>query len=352
MNIQEDTMNIIVATKNDPVEIGELSPIESKFVLSSDLFVKKVLIKHYNLDETLINANESEIEKVIEEKHTISENEMELLVTDAWGKASYWEKLKIGMGLIKNVVEINLFKDIENFKIEKRLVKENDDCNSIENNSIAISKSVAELSDLDRHYEYFNGVVADTKQLKMLIDSLPSDDSMIYISGLDSISRIYGKKITEVGVYVENGRQISRLTNYSLDNWANLQNGIRSTFMNLGARKITILDNTAIEMSSSATVKGISSTAKGKRIESFAFSATFEPHIDIDKAKASLVYLNQSEGIKSIAEHIIENGNKVLNLSQVISLDVSFGLNADVLKVFQSEFSGGYNRCLDISIEF
>jgi len=193
------------------------------------------------------------------------------------------------------------------------------------------------------------------------VESLPSNDSDIFIGGAEDIRSIYRDPQIESGIYLLHEEKLIKAEDFSRSVFEDLRVAIIDVFSKLGARQIKITDKTEIggstEISLSKEVIALAPhlNLDLKRIARFSIDAKLngvrtahndEFVTDIRKK------LKHAPELLKLAEHAALNPGSLIGIEKEINLNIAFGMNANLLSIFQGAFKGGYERIFAVDLSF
>lgn len=207
----------------------------------------------------------------------------------------------------------------------------------------------------------FKGIFSSKKQYELLLKNLPSDDSDIFIGGIEHVRAIFQDSRITSGVHFLHGEKLVNSTDFSRSVLENLRAAIIDIFSKLGAKKIKITDTTNINLTTDISIS--------KEIVLLA------PHLGLDLKKTTRfsidailngvrtehtdaliphirTQLNHAPELLKLAEHAALNPSALVSIEKEITLDIAFGMNANLLSLFQGAFKGGYERAFTVNINF
>lgn len=222
-----------------------------------------------------------------------------------------------------------------------------------------IDRKTIKESSIQYDSTIFSGMFSSSKQYEIALKALPSNDSDILIAGPRSAKEIFQKDLTS-GIYILHNNQPFSASDFSTSVFEQLRVSIIDVFSSLGAREIKVIDKTDHRLSSTLQVdKEIISLAPKlnlnlKRSSKFNIEASLEGIRSIpDQSQQEIrTKLRDAPELLKIAEYSLKNPGSVKTVKKEISLNISFGLNASLVTVFQGAFEGGYERQFSVEITF
>lgn len=225
----------------------------------------------------------------------------------------------------------------------------------------AIDKKTISESHITHDSVIFNGMFSSKKQYDILLKFLPADDSDIIICGADDASKMFPSSRVRPGIYFQHQDKLIPSNDFSTTAFEILRVSIIDTFATLGAKEIKITDNTDITAEINASLsKEVLALAPSlnlnmKKSTKFSIYATLDGiqreinNEFIDKVSHDLQHAPE---LRKLAEHAAKNPGSLKTITKDIELNISFGLNINLLTAFQGAFTGGHERALSIEIYF
>uniref|UniRef100_U9TNC6 Uncharacterized protein n=1 Tax=Rhizophagus irregularis (strain DAOM 181602 / DAOM 197198 / MUCL 43194) TaxID=747089 RepID=U9TNC6_RHIID len=179
--------------------------------------------------------------------------------------------------------------------------------------------------------------------------------------GAEDIRSIYRDPQIESGIYLLHEEKLIKAEDFSRSVFEDLRVAIIDVFSKLGARQIKITDKTEIggstEISLSKEVIALAPhlNLDLKRIARFSIDAKLngvrtahndEFVTDIRKK------LKHAPELLKLAEHAALNPGSLIGIEKEINLNIAFGMNANLLSIFQGAFKGGYERIFAVDLSF
>jgi len=207
----------------------------------------------------------------------------------------------------------------------------------------------------------FQGVFSNKIQFNTLIKNLPSDDSEIVICDPQLAQSIYGAPVPQPGVYLAEKNNVIAASKFSEGRLERLRVAILEAFSNLGASRIYVKDLTDVTLKAESELpKELVKNAANLNI-SFSKKLDFDFSVDYNRnnlttspetAKRALQFLRCAPELAQTVEHLIANPKAISKIRKTVSLDISFGMRAEVVSIFQGSYAGGYNRKFAVEIDF
>jgi hypothetical protein len=228
----------------------------------------------------------------------------------------------------------------------------------IQYKSLIVPKRTIVKANLDYDSELFCGAFKSGDYFQSMVSLLPTDDSEFVICNIGEVNRNCDKKVSGVGLHLVHESGVSPASNYSNFVWEYLRQGVVEVFGNLNAKRVSLKDKTNIEAAANIS---LSKSARAAIIEagllfdkkcSYEISCELNGTLDTKKASQSLHKLRMFSVLNSLAQQGIENPTHLKSVSQSVQLDVSFGIDVNLLTLLQGAFAGGYTREFDLKIEF
>jgi hypothetical protein len=223
---------------------------------------------------------------------------------------------------------------------------------------VCIDRHTLQQAKVRYDHDIWCGAFKSEEYFNLIVNSLPSADSDLVICDIASLNKLGGYDIEHPGLYVRQGNNLILASDYSMCKLVRLRVAILEAFSSLGVKKIKMEDVTDLTLNSNVSVSkellaiapkiGISLNRK----TSFTIDAEFKGIVDLEKAKLSLLGLTGFPEIKLIGEHLIREPGNVSSVEKRVTLDLSFGLNVEMLTLFQGGFSGGYQREFHVVMRF
>lgn len=207
----------------------------------------------------------------------------------------------------------------------------------------------------------FKGIFSSKKQYELLVKNLPSNDSDIFIGGIEDIRTIFQDSHITSGIYFLHDEKLVKSTDFSRSVLEDLRVAIIDIFSKLGAKKIHITDTTEIGGSTEICIsKEVIALAPHlsldlKRTTRFSIDAKLngirtenndEFITDIRKK------LKHAPELLKLAEHAALNPAALIGIKKEITLNIAFGVSANLLSLFQGAFKGGYERVFTVDLSF
>jgi len=231
----------------------------------------------------------------------------------------------------------------------------------IERKANVIDKKTLLSSNLKYDNPIFSGVFSNKTQYTSLLKNLPSDDSDIVICDPKLAYSIYGVTVPQPGVYLAQKHLVFAANKFSEGKLERLRTAILETFSNLGASRISVKDltNTNLEASTNISKELIKNAANldislSKKLD-FDFTIEYNSNnlpIDLTRAKKAVLGLDCTPELSQAAEHLISKPGTISKIKKMVHLDISFGMKAELVSVFQGSYQGGYNRNFAVEIDF
>ena len=231
----------------------------------------------------------------------------------------------------------------------------------IERKANVVDKKTLLSSSLKYDDPIFSGVFLNKTQYTTLLKNLPSDDSDIVICDPKLAYTIYGVTVPHPGVYLAETHFVVAANKFSEGKLERLRTAILETFSNLGASRISVKDLTSTNMEASTTLsKEIIKNAEkldisfSKKLD-FDFTVEYNPSnssIDPTRAKKAVLDLDCAPELAQAANHLIFKPGSTSKIKKMVHLDISFGMKADLISVFQGSYQGGYIRNFAVEIDF
>lgn len=244
------------------------------------------------------------------------------------------------------------------YPLKKSIGGINDIIAKIYPSSNVITKNTIQESEINYNDPLFCGIFKNKVLFDSLLDSFQTSDSEIIICNLDEVNKYVTEKLHGLGVYLVHDDTLLPSANFSDNMWSYVREGIIGVFGNLNAIKMHLVDKTIID--SNANI-GISKKLMAIAPEiglNFNRKCTYEIQcelngtLDISKAKQSMHKLNMFSDLKLLASQMIDNPKHLKSIKQNIQLDISFGVNMNMLTLLQGSFEGGYSRQFELLLEF
>ena len=207
----------------------------------------------------------------------------------------------------------------------------------------------------------FQGVFSNKIQYTTLVKNLPSDDSEIVICDPQLAQAIYGGAAPNPGVYLAEKNNIIAASKFSEGRLERLRVGILEAFSNLGASRIYVKDltDTSFKAETELPKELVKNAANlsisfSKKLD-FDFSVDYNKvqlKISTERARRALEFLRCAPELAQTVEHLIANPGAINRIRKTVSLDISFGMKAEVVSIFQGAYAGGYNRKFAVEIDF
>lgn len=225
----------------------------------------------------------------------------------------------------------------------------------------AIDKKTALTCHLKHDAGLYRGLFASSKQYELLLKMLPTDDTDIFICGVNQAQGLFPASRLRPGIHFQYQDQLVPATDFSTGVFELLRVAIIEIFSKLGAKRISLQDNTDVKAEVKASVsKEIMALAPSlglnlSRSTKFSLDATLAgavclvDEVLIQKIKEAL---HIAPELQKLAEHAALNPGTLKVVRKDISLNISFGMNVNLLAAFQGSFTGGYERALSIEIVF
>lgn len=225
----------------------------------------------------------------------------------------------------------------------------------------AIDKKTALTCNLKHDANLYRGLLVSSKQYELLLKMLPTDDTDIVICGVDEAQALFPASRLRPGIYFQYQDQLIPATDFSTSVFELLRVAIIEIFSKLGAKRISLQDNTDVKAEVKASVsKEVLALAPSlglnlSRSTRFSLDATLVgtaclvDEVFMQKIKEAL---HIAPELQKLAEHAAMNPGTLKAVRKDISLNISFGMNINLLAAFQGSFTGGYERALSIKIMF
>lgn len=225
----------------------------------------------------------------------------------------------------------------------------------------AIDKKTILESSISHDDNLFNGIFSSKKQYELLVKNLPSNDSDIFIGGIKDACAIFHNSHITSGIYFLHEGKLIKATDFSRSVFEDLRVAIIDVFSKLGAKQINITDTTESGGSAEISIsKEITSLAPQLNLD---FKKTTRFSID---AKLSGVRTEHSDEfivdirgklkhapeLLTLAEHAALNPGALIGIKKEISLNIAFGMNVNLISLFQGAFQGGYERVFAVNLSF
>lgn len=262
-------------------------------------------------------------------------------------KDSNWPILSNSMGQKKLSI---IPKDGENLA--------DDLISKIDRESINIAKSIIRKAKIPHSSEHFSGIFQNSNHFKYLVNSLPSDDSKIYLSDIETINKHSIKKIHQAGIYFYHQGLLYKSGSFSKHVWEDLKVGILDVFSALNAKYIALKDESSTESALDVSIsKQLRKFAPQigldlQRTESFELECELNGLCDTESAVSKMHLLDNCRPLQILAKNIIDTPNNVRSINQSIKLDISFGVSLSTLACMQGSYKHGHSRNLTCSIKF
>lgn len=220
------------------------------------------------------------------------------------------------------------------------------------------------------------GFVKCKEQFDALLDMLPDDDAALWICQRKPLNQALQQVLQETahtpsmhtssvhtpntiakeGIYLQSlpdSLLFYDVSQYSVSHWQSVCQAVLQVFASLGAARIKIVDISDTH----GKVGNVGDVAKKlglnlQRKETFDLEWELEPSTDLEKARSKMPILQAVPDLYGIAEMCLTQGIKSKSIRRKSSLDVSFGIDLDMLTLFQGAFVGGYERTVEIEIDF
>lgn len=268
-------------------------------------------------------------------------------------------QLMISGTLVSSVFDYLFQKDNELYTIKlntENTSKNNDPWSIITLNAAIISKETIIDSSIKYNDKLFKGIFKSERHFNEIVKSLPSFDSEIYICDPHTIKQINPHELLPVGIYVMGSGKIIPSRNYSDQMWSHVREGILGAFGNLNVKKIHLIDTTSSSAKSNinADLKNLSADIglNFERKSSYEIISELNGTLDTLKAEQYLSQLDHTPSLKILAKQMIDNPNHLKSIKHNLILDISFGMDIDLLTRLQGSFEGGYNRTFKLEMEF
>lgn len=228
------------------------------------------------------------------------------------------------------------------------------DCN-------VIDKKVIKDAKVKFNNPIWSGAFKSEDHYKLIVESLPSDDSDIVICDMASLKSQGFSEVESTGIYVLDQHSLLPAAEFSIKKLERLRVAIFDTFSNLGVKEIVIEDQTDLSVESSVSIsKELIALAPKiglnlNRKTSFEISTKYNERLsypNVVKAKHAAKGLSSFPELRAIAEYLISEPGSLNSLEKKVVLDLSFGVSADLLTVLQGAFQGGYKRVFHVSLKF
>jgi hypothetical protein len=224
-----------------------------------------------------------------------------------------------------------------------------------------INKKTLLSAKVDYDNPLFQGVFSNKTQYSTLVKNLPSDDSDIIICDPPLAQAIYAATVSQPGVYLAEKNNVIAASKFSEGRLERLRVAILQAFSSLGASRIYVKDMTDITFNAESELpEELVKNAANLKISfskklDFDFSVEYnKDNLDIrpENAKEALLFLRCAPELAQTVEHLIANPKAINKIRKTVSLDISFGMKAEVISIFQGAFAGGYNRKFAVEVDF
>ena len=225
----------------------------------------------------------------------------------------------------------------------------------------AIDKKTAATCHLKYDANVYRGLFASSKQYDLLLKMLPTDDTDIVICGVDEAQALFPASRLRPGIHFQYQDQLVPASDFSTSVFELLRVAIIEIFSKLGAKRITLQDNTDVKTEVKANVsKEVLALAPSlglnlSRATKFSLDATLAgTACQVDEVLMLKIKeaLHLAPELRKLAEHAALNPGTLKKIRKDISLNISFGMNINLLAAFQGSFTGGYERVLSIELLF
>lgn len=225
----------------------------------------------------------------------------------------------------------------------------------------AIDKKTILESSISHDDSLFNGVFSSKKQYELLVSSLPSNDSDIFIGGTKDVCAIFHDSRITSGIYFLHEERLIKATDFSRFVFEDLRVAIIDIFSKLGAKQINITDTTESGGSAEISIsKEITSLATQLNLD-LKKTTRFNINAKLSGAKTEhsdeLITdirrkLKHAPELLMLAEHATINPGALVSIEKEISLNIAFGMNVNLISLFQGAFQGGYERVFAVHLAF
>jgi hypothetical protein len=236
---------------------------------------------------------------------------------------------------------------------------------NVKSGPLATANAIDKKSALNCHLKHdanlYRGLFVSSKQYELLLKMLPTDDTDIVICGVDEAQALFPASRPCPGIHFQYQDQLVPATDFSISVFELLRVAIVEIFSKLGAKRISLQDNTDIKAEVKACIsKEVLALAPSlglnlSRSSKFSLDATLVgiaclvDEVLLQKIKEAL---HLAPELQKLAEHAALNPRTLKVVKKDISLNISFGMNINLLAAFQGSFTGGYERALTIEIVF
>lgn len=207
----------------------------------------------------------------------------------------------------------------------------------------------------------FKGIFQSKRQYELLIKSLPSNDNDIFIGGIENVRTIFRDPNITDGIYFLHDERLVKSTDFSRSVLEDLRVAIIDIFSKLGAKTIKITDTTDVSGSTEISIsKDITALAPHlcldlKRTNRFSIDAKlngvrteYGDQFTADIRKK----LKHAPELLKLAEHAALNPGALICIKKEITLNIAFGMSANLISLFQGTFKGGYERVFTVDLNF
>jgi hypothetical protein len=219
----------------------------------------------------------------------------------------------------------------------------------------AIDKKTILESSISHDDSLFNGIFSSKKQYELLVKNLPSNDSDIFIGGIKDACAIFHNSHITSGIYFLHEEKLIKATDFSRSVFEDLRVAIIDVFSKLGAKQINITDTTesggsaAISISKEITSLGPQLNLDFKKTTRFSIDAKLSGV----RAEHSDEFITDiREKLKHAPELLKLAEHATLNPGALIALNIAFGMNVNLISLFQGAFQGGYERVFAVNLSF
>lgn len=222
--------------------------------------------------------------------------------------------------------------------------------------SLVISKGTIIDGNLKHNNKIFKGIFKTERHFNEIVNSLPSTDSEICICDINTINKYIIDKVSTVGIYLVGSGRVLSAMNYSDQMWSHVREGILNVFGNLNVKKIHLSDMTSAnaEINISTELKQLSADIglRFDRRSTYELYSELNGTLDTLKAEQSISELDLVPSLRVLAKQMIDNPTHLKTVKHNISVDISFGVDINLLTRLQGSFDGGYNRVFSLEMTF
>lgn len=225
----------------------------------------------------------------------------------------------------------------------------------------AIDKKTILEGAISHDENLFNGIFTSKKQYELLIKSLPTNDSDIFIGGIKDARKIFNNSSITSGIHFLHDGKLVKAADFSRSVFEDLRVAIIDIFSRLGAKEINITDRTEVGGTAKvSTNKEVSALAKQLNLD-FQKTARFsiEAKLNGTREASSGKFISEIRSqlkhapeLLKLAEHSALNPGALIGIKKEISLNIAFGMDVNLISLFQGSFKGGYERVFSVDLRF